>query len=391
MPKIVKSPFLSYVFIVVIIATSGSTSFFSYSGSLGYFVIIPAFVLLIKRSSYISKKELAFLTFILGIIAFQHIYSGEKTSINSSILRALSVLTIFFISKVILKDFSQLYQKIMVVLSIISLFFWTGLQLSELFHSIIINFSKSLPQFSNEEDLELLRAQLFHFYVFTVPLIETFRNCGAFYEPGRFAIFLGFALALNLFKVKDTFWDKKDILFIVTLITTFSTTGIIVLIILIITRLFLIRRKPLLIVFALLISPFLIWQVMELDFMLEKVSEDYNNSESYSRFTAVIYHIGLIKERPLLGWSNNLRDFELSPNGLTQVVVQWGIIFSVFFYYFIFHGVKNIVRLNAIPNKATLVIYLVLLLLTFSQSATLDPFYFMIMCFGIYSPSKNGT
>ena len=277
----------------------------------------------------------------------------------------------------------------MVIISLISLILWVGIQLSHSFHDFLFNFANQLPQFSNDNNLRSLNIEMRHIYIFSIPFEETLRNLGPFYEPGRFAIFLGFALALNLFKNKEKIFDKEDLIYILALITTFSTTGYIVMLLLVTIRMLNKIYKPIYFALAIFVLPFIIWNVLNLDFMSDKIIGDINETQSYSRFAAMVYHYELISKQPLFGWGNFVNDFKMSPNGLTQIIVKWGIIFSIFFYLYLYEGVKNIVKTNLMPLWSTFPIFVALLLLTFSQSATIEPFYFTIMFFGLQYSKNN--
>lgn len=72
----------------------------------------------------------------------------------------------------------------------------------------------------------------YNFYLF-VHCLGSFRNCGMFWEPGAFAPFLLFALAIIAIEKDDEIKSHhvlKMILLLIALITTFSTTGYIALI-----------------------------------------------------------------------------------------------------------------------------------------------------------------
>jgi hypothetical protein len=117
--------------------------------------------------------------------------------------------------------------------------------------------------------------------------------------------------------------------------------------------------------------------------MKDKIISDFESTESYSRFYATVYHSELISQRPFFGWGTFITDFELSPNGLTQIIVHWGILFGIFYFVNIFKGIKKQITVNSMPSHATIILFIALLGVTFSQSATIEPFYFLIMFFGL--------
>ncbi|MBS4058263.1 MAG: hypothetical protein KGZ82_13165 [Bacteroidales bacterium] len=280
----------------------------------------------------------------------------------------------------------------MIVIALISLFFWTGLQISDAIKDELLYFAKDLAQLSSDEKLETIRPDTYyHLYLFVIPIGETLRNSGLFYEPGRFAVFLGIALALNLFRRKSKLFDIEDLIYIFAIVTTFSTAGYYALLILISTRVFLTYKSPLHLLIGIIAVPVLIWYVNGLDFMWEKVNSDYSNFESYSRFSAIAYHLELIAQSPILGWGYNIEDIELSPNGLTILVLRWGFVFSILYFVLLYKGVNTLLGSFRDQKWTRNLVFVTIIILTFSQTATVDAFYFALMFFGLSKFKLNAS
>ena len=374
--------FFYIIFIFCLIATSGSAAFFSYE--LGYYFIFPV-ILFILRGMRIPLKHILFLLATLILIFTQNFnHNNGNINLYSSLVKISTILTIYLISRLVAYDFPFLYRKIVITISIISLFFWTGIQLSGAFGDYMISFAKTLPQLMSDEKLGIIHADKYvHLYIHTFYVNNSFRNAGLFYEPGRFAIFLGIALAINLFRNKAKLFDKEDLLYILTMVTTFSTTGYFVMLLLIFTRILISHNKPFQLILAILVFPFLIWYINTLDFMWDKVSVDYGSSESYSRFAAMAYHYELISQSPIIGWGYNVKELELSPNGLTFLILRWGAIFSAFYFTMLYKGIPTLIGISKSHVTEKIMIYLALILLAFSQTITTDSFYFALMFFGL--------
>lgn len=371
---------INTILIILLIFLSGSAAFFSYQ--IGLLIIVPG-LLFLYRALKIPIRDLLILLIITILIFAQSILHTGGLKFNISIVQISNILTIYFISRLIATDFSFLFRKIIMFISIVSLIFWTGLQFSESFKLDLIDFAKGLPQFSSDAKLELIKPDTFyHFYIFVVQTGDIQRNPGLFYEPGRFAIFICLALAINLFRNKKRFFDFEDLIYITTLITTFSTTGYYILILLISTKFLLFYKKPIYIFLGIFIVPLIFIYLNNLDFMWDKVSADFANAESYSRFAAIGYHFELIKNFPLTGWGAYLKEIQLSPNGFTFLIVRWGLIFSLFYYVALYKGVPVILSSFLVKPKVKTIIFITLLLLTFSQTITTDPIYISIMFFG---------
>ena len=63
-------------------------------------------------------------------------------------------------------------------------------------------------------------------FIFTIEArASQFRNTGFTWEPKAFANFLMLGILFNLLRYRLRFFNKRMIIMLITLITTFSTTG----------------------------------------------------------------------------------------------------------------------------------------------------------------------
>jgi hypothetical protein len=388
MNNVTINTFFNTIFIVVLIALSGSAAFFSYQ--IGYFVLIPA-VLFFFRKLTIPFRHTLLLVLTALLIFAQNLYHSGSINLLPSVLEIVGVVTIYFISRLVAPDFSILYRRILIVICIISMIFWTGIQLSEDFKYELIYFARDLPQLSSDKKYDIIKPETsYHFYVFTVLIDDALRNPGLFYEPGRFSIFIVIAFAINLFRSNRKIFGFENLLYTMALISTFSTTGYYAFILLVSTKLLIVNRsKPIILLLIIFSLSALIGYINSLDFMWEKVVSDYENADTFSRFAAIGYHFGLIVKSPLLGWGFHIKDMELSPNGLTILIVRWGVVFSTFYYIFLYKGIPTLIGDAQARSSIIIVIFLTILLLTFSQTATIDPFYFALMFFGFNNQKQH--
>lgn len=375
--------------ILVLIALSGSSAFFAYQ--IGYLVFLPGFLFL-YRGMKLPLKHILFIIAISILVITQNIHHTGSPRIFSALLMLSNILTIYFISRLVANEFSIIFRKIVSTICIISLVFWTGLQFSVEFKEMLLDFAKDLPQLSSDEKLEIIRRGVFyHFYIFTVPIGDTLRNSGLFYEPGRFVIFICIALAINLFRNKSQLFDKEDLLYIATIITTFSTTGYYVLILLITTKILISHKKSAYFILSIFILPVLIWYINTLDFMWEKVATEFGMDATYSRFAAILYHFEYITQSPIIGWGYHVEELQMSPNGLSLLVVRWGLIFSAVYYYYLYKGIPIVIGNNWQSVVVKIIVFLSVLFLAFSQSITVEPFYFALMFFGLIKSKQLRT
>jgi hypothetical protein len=386
-----NKPFEKYIIdsilIFTLVALSGSAAFFAFP--IGYYVFLPIF-LFIKRKKNLPLSHVLFLIFIGLLIFLQSFHHSGNANLYPSLIQISSMFTIYLISRLVATNFSILFRKIIVVISVISLVFWAGIQISDSFHDFFLSLAKSLPQLSSDEKYENLRPdQFYHLYIYTIHFESTFRNSGMFFEPGRFAVFIGLALAISLFYENKKIFDKENVIYILTMITTFSTTGYYLMFFLIFFHFFVKSKKFVNFIISLLLLVLALWLSTSLNILSEKVTEDMNSSESSSRFFAIFYHFTFIVESPYIGWGFFYRDLELSPNGLTMVVLRWGIIFSIAYYYLLYRGLRVVSGLNRMPEWKHVVVFLSLLILSFSQTTTVDAFYYAIMFLGLNNNKRE--
>lgn len=217
------------------------------------------------------------------------------------------------------------------------------------------------------------------------------RNAGCSWEPGRFAIMVTLAIFCNLCQNGIKFRNNKNIWWLlVALITTQSTTGY--LIALVLYTIFMIKKFNFKYVslFILVMMP-IIYGLMRLDFMAEKiddrfkineVNERFLESEAYySRHEGLERHIALDRFQsiyfewknflndPILGYSRDFRKSLFAQNfisdygltgGLVSILSQYGIFLGLYIYYLLFHSSFCISRQFKYNKKYVLAICLML-------------------------------
>jgi hypothetical protein len=229
------------------------------------------------------------------------------------------------------------------------------------------------------------------------------RNCGAFWEPGMFAVFLNLALMINLFINHAVIFSRKNIVLILVIITTFSTTGFIVLFLIVLSKFFF--QKDLIKIFlsfpiALSFFFFSYTYVWSADFMQEKIESNISTrgENKNSRFGAAVYHFTRLKEFPLAGVSMKvgteeniitLTERDVTANGLSLVFFVYGIPFGVLYYIIFYKGIRRWLLFHSIENQIYhMFFFFIFILLAFSQDVTCRIFYNMILFFTICFPKS---
>lgn len=286
------------------------------------------------------------------------------------------------------KQFTRLFLSIMVLLSVISLILWT-IALVPSGYGALLGIAKSLPQLGVENFWEIHKSQYAYTLYFITLLTnapDILRNTGPFWEPGRFTIFINIALAINLLHNKERITSLRNLILILTNITTFSTTGyvamsLIVAVYVIFARLNVFSKITLFILLILVSCS--VWQ---LDFMSEKIMEEASETDvAHSRFGALFYHFSQIIRSPWIGYGPyivaNFGELETSPNGLTDLLRYYGIPVSLLLYILLYRG--TYVYIGGDKIIFNLAVFVAILLLCFSQTITYSPFFYLLYFIGL--------
>ncbi len=274
------------------------------------------------------------------------------------------------------RDLFPIFEHIMVVLSVISLVFWTIAVLvpssSGFFHLFPeTSFGNNVLYLFNWMDPA--KGQM------TGSLI---RNAGCSWEPGRFAIMLIPAILINLSRNGITFSDnKRIIILLMALLSTMSTTGYSIVCLLYLIFLFSDVNSKRILSFGFILLPLSIY-LFSLDFMGKKIQDranfegltrermqdiNYNAKvhgdeylSSLDRFESAYFEWINFQQEPILGYSRNAdhswfkqkisKNLELT-GGLVKVLSQYGILIGVLLYILLFYSSYKIGRTSWYQNK----------------------------------------
>jgi hypothetical protein len=253
--------------------------------------------------------------------------------------------------------------------------------------------SFSLPGASNVESNII-------FYTINVQNENSFpfsRNAGFTWEPGAFSVFINFAIFLNLvinrFKLKG---NRKLLIFVIALITTFSTTGYGVFMLLVLFYVYNRNVKYRILLFP--VAIILGFYLMSLPFMSEKMIEIskentdellensilYDKQYSPQRITSFMIDFQDFRNNPILGygghqeerWTYKLGADISSISGIGKILAKFGLIGTLFFFIGLFYSSKFLQ--SNFRFKGWLFPFLLILLTSVSYSLIEDPLF---MCF----------
>jgi len=380
----------SLVLTILLVYNSTQSSVIAFSPITLILSLIFALYLFIKNKKNIDKLFVNFslLFFLVNIFLF---FSLLKFDIFLSGYMYLKFLYAYLSIKNIGLDFFKNIVKIGYYGAIISLAFFS-------FQIINYDFTFKFVGFlQNSFDFLTFRNESFaNNILFTVNSSAEFRNSGFMWEPKGFANFLiisiFFQLVIGSFKV----FNKKMLIMLIALITTFSTTGFIALFSLLIFYFLNKNLKTSLIFFPIFIlfSSIIFFNT---DFLYDKIvyelslTKEYENllyqkkdykDDVYSlgRTGSFIVDINDLKNRPFFGYgftreNRTQSDFVklIRVNGLSDLLAVYGIV--GFILYFYMHHIFLKKMQNQLNFKFAPIILITLIIIYTASTLTSHPLW----------------
>lgn len=396
-----KRNFLNYAILILFIAASGVP--YLSSPALNVLLFILMSTIFYYRKKHLNMSFLLFCIMLLTITLLQAL-KFDFISIVTTIGLFTMVINAYFIVKILEKKFISYYVNILYYIAIISfVFFFPFLFLPALgtffVHSIVPLFSIFNISHSVHETI----------LVYNLSHIDVFRNSGPFWEPGAFAGYLVIAFMLNFINESEII-SRKNIVFLIAIFTTFSTTAFLVLFLFFFFMYYKqVKNIPfkILTVVSLLTIAFVSYT--SLDFLGNKIEKQliketskdvlYGKSRDTGRFITIIRDMKDFKGHEWIGRGvNNATRFDapsgkvfLRSVGLTDVLVKFGSVFFIMIIYFLYKSICMYVSTIKIdqPNQLICIgISITILVLLVSEVYFNYPLYWSLLFLG-YSYNKE--
>lgn len=385
---------LHYLLIFVFLATSCFPSFINFSKLIP--LLLPVLWYKIERSKIKISNKFWLGLAVVCIFAMLHFILGNFSTIG--FLNFVLTMAVYLLSAIYMgKSIGVAFIRIMRFICYISLIIWILIIFIPLVKPFLMFVGTFLPQMLSEEWMENTSNAGVSLYIYFLPtnpyasVSGILRNCGPFFEPGLFASYISIALIISMIYNQNLFHRANVVLFL-SLISTCSSAGYITMFLIILYSVY--SSKKMSIKISIIFAMLVLWQpVMELDFMSNKIQNNYTSSSesSSSRFGALIYHSEKIILSPLIGYvggalpltqfdrflGNTNSDRQLSPNGLSFPFVYWGIPLAILFFVNLFKGLKLLLP-SKIPLFDVRFVYLIVLSASFSQTITTEPILLII-------------
>lgn len=399
---------LDYLFVfLLIIYAAGPTifvrSFNSWEDIVGllFICLFTLFYAIKNKIKYDKSFYMLAIAFIIYFLALT-VKFGELHPRFLSIYLISFWITYVTITKLRYRVF-VFFEEIMYYLCAFSLFFWG---LYQLIPEQFTNFMDSIA--FSEPSTKSVKANIILYtindiavvpdYVFNFGSINLIRNPGFCWEPGAFASFICIALYIHFIKIKfNKMINKRFLVYLLSLITTFSTTGYGIFIILIMFYAYnqLVKYKVIYLVIFSIITPYII----SLSFMSDKVidlykqddsSELIDNSIKYDvnyapqRITSFVIDFKDFLNNPILGYGGHIEEAwtaklgaDISTiSGIGKVFARFGLVGVIFFFVMLIRSSK--LQSQIFGFKGWGFPFLIIIMISISYSFIEYP---LLMCF----------
>jgi hypothetical protein len=302
--------------------------------------------------------------------------------------------------------FIKVLTRVMVVMSIIS-FIFTFLCYVPVVNRLLYNLALvAFPMKAGFKDFTIPTLLIYTFHPqYFMGLYDYHRNAGPFWESGAFASFLIVTLFLiystkRISKVSDMF-DKQSTILVIAVVSTTSTMGFLALILLL--SFFTWQLKSVLkYVLLVLIVMTSILAFTNVSYLGDKLTKQLDESgETNNRFGAALMDFQDIQKRPLIGASRRIAvtfgtqvrsDATRRPNGFTNFLRDYGLIYVTMYFALVFASYQNIFRYYHNYTKPAVAFFGVLVLCIISFSELLFDLVFfkaLVFLYGVYMPEMK--
>lgn len=391
MTRETKRPLIwEYILISIVIMLTGF-EFFYRNVDLVFFLLGPvAIIIFYRRKLNTSIQSIIFISVILALSVFQSLYFNNDSSIF--IIATVKFIIYMLVASIIKGNFGYVYVRIMYFICLVSLAFYVLINLSPSFYSFLISISNGIKPLSlNSEILSSNPSNTL--IIYTLPHDLIYRNCGPFWEPGMFGVFiaLAFIISFHYLGLKN----KMTIVFMLTALSTLSTSTIITLSVILLYKI-IASKISITKIFLMILLPVILIQIINLPFVGDKINSDFKGRDkAYSRIGAMYLHVQQIQDSPIIGYGVNtakdqerrIQAIEVSPNGLTNIIRVYGIPFSILYFILLFKFCRDFLVGNT--KLFTFFVFISLLTLSFSQDITTRHFFYILIFFPLVNINKR--
>lgn len=341
-----------------------------------------------------EKIDRAFIYFTIAYFLILIIYVAKFEYIDLRGFREyIKFIYAYMFIKLVYKDFFKIYTNIIYKLALISLplyiFQLIDYEAMKAFIGIIEH---------NISFLDYREDWYENLFFFTLNDNGMYRNSGFAWEPKGFGTFLTLAFLFQLMLNNFKFFDKKNIVYLLAIITTFSTSTYSILLLGVIPFYLYNRGTSFKIMASFLVVPIVFTIFTQVDFMEKKILNEYNTRDKYTnyvndrnydgvsrslgRFGSLIMDYRDFIKEPLVGYglySDKRTMYSVGGvklvrvNGFSDFLAKFGLIGIVFLIISFFRSFKKVAF--QFKFKGYFIIPISILITSFGSAILLKPLY----------------
>ena len=332
--------------------------------SIGLWVF--AFVLSVLRAKLVHRR-----TFIIGVLTLALMWISDVVNgeiLSNTIKHSVAIITIlFYVCSTDYDLAKKALVNVMAFLAAISL--------------VMFSFCLIVPSLSNFLTFSVRNRTYANFGLFVYE-VGMLRNCGFFWEPGAFQVFLNLALLIEISRKEP---NKRRIgLLLLSVVTTFSTTGYIALALIFMLYLVKTENVDTKILFGVggLIAVFCVFLVFKdqltvadenglvgkIIYFFDNKGYEYQSGMHLTtasiRFFSIIKPLECFFKHPVfgMGYQGLLTEtFQFTRGAMSCTFVNWFAVYGFFFGLIMIIGYMNVARQSSTKNSMQFIVFLILL------------------------------
>ena len=355
----------------------------------------------------IDRKIWIFFMLVTLLALFQGII--WKFSLLSLItLFAFEFLTPYYLFRTYQLHFLTLLERVIFGLTLTVLIIWMCHEIYHPLRQVLVGIINVLHPFSSESlsDFGVKRSLLIYTFMYEDTLMDfgLYRNSGFAHEPGGFAVFANLGLFISLLRGRPM-RSFRNVVYVLAIISTFSTAGIIAMFFLVLIGIYRIRRMDLAMMLAMLTVPLTYYVYTNTDFLGAKIEQQFEeqtdrnlNESTTGRLYGARKSIHVLSNHPLTGRGllsiskpTSPNDPEFAAYGWLSDVSRYGILVGLGLVIFFVRGFAFFVRSYSNSNAILGIGIASLLVSLSSQSYLTNPIFFTFVFAGAYLTKHFST
>ena len=388
--EISKRKFIDYTLVYLLMGISGMPIFYG-DMLLFAFLCLAFLVFLLRKEGFHRFYFFIFFTFLVLVVLQGLRFNYLPYSTMFGMLIKISAG--YFVIATVKEKFTNYYVNIICVLSVLSFLFFIPLFFSMSFESIFRSIAVTAVNDGQG------RGSLILYHLNFDRPEGLYRNCGPFWEPAAFGGYLLIAFMFNLART-NTIKDKRSIILLITLISTFSTTVFIVLGMVMFFYIFLNQKLAVKLILVPMFTIGFVVAFYQVEFLHDKIMEEIekgdkqeemrvraseNGSTGHSRLSSAIADYKDFIKYPIIGRGLyettffDPTDFKARHNGVSKVIAQFGIIGSLIYFMAMFRSFKKLVLYSRLHAMMRYVFFGVIIMIGIAEVYFAQPFFWALI------------